>query len=340
MTADQSTADDLDMREWAPAEKFDDFRLMCCGKPHLNLLTDPDSFSLTQRAGRMGPVLLSELVVGSDMSMDCGDLCNNYRVLVQQSGRTHCAYRGFSVPAGPGHAAVYAPEGVGAAQWEAGSKMICFKIDRGAVDDALSDALGRQVTSQVDFTPEMPITAAPTRSWINMLLLFKEQLFRSNSLLHQPLVGLPFADSLVRGFLLAAEHSHRHALTGNEQLVASLTVRIAVEIIEEEAHLPLTVSSIAARSHISVRSLQQGFRHYLGTSPMAYVREVRLRKAHQNLLESDPSTASVGSVAYHWGFTNLGRFAAAHAARYDEPPAVTLRRRAFRRSQANFSSTW
>ena len=285
----------------------------------------------------MGPVTLSELIVGSDMSMDCGELCNTYRVIVLQSGRTECVHRGSSVSAGPGTAAVYAPEGTGAARWEAGSKMICFKIDRCAVDDALSDALGRQVTSQIDFTPVMPTTAAATRSWINMLLLFKEQLFRPNSLLNQPLVGLPFADSLVCGFLLAADHSHRNALTRDEPRAAPRTIRIAVEIIEEEAHLPLTVASIAARSHVSVRSLQQGFRRHIGTSPMAYLREVRLRQAHQSLLESDPSTTSVASVAYHWGFTNLGRFAAAHTARYDEPSAATLRRRAFRRGNANLT---
>jgi transcriptional regulator GlxA family with amidase domain len=121
-------------------------------------------------------------------------------------------------------------------------------------------------------------------------------------------------------------------------VVSPRAVRTAVEIIEEEAHLPLTASSLAARCHVSVRSLQQGFRRYLGASPMAYVREVRLRRAHQSLLESDPSTTSVASVAHRWGFSNLGRFAAAHTARYDEPPAATLRR-AFRRSQANLRCT-
>jgi transcriptional regulator GlxA family with amidase domain len=103
--------------------------------------------------------------------------------------------------------------------------------------------------------------------------------------------------------------------------------------------LPLSLSTIAARCHVSVRSLQQGFQRHLGTTPMAHLREVRLRRAHQNLLESDPSITSVASVAYHWGFTNLGRFAAAHTARYDEPPAATLRRRAFRRSRASVSCT-
>ena len=333
--ADLDTADDLDMLEWARAERFDDFALMCCRKPHLSLLSDPDQFSVTQRAGRVGPVLLSEILVGSDLSMACGDMCDAYRVLVLVTGHTECVHRGVSVSAGPGSAAVFAPEGLSAARWEAGSRIVCFKIDRRTVNDALSDALGRQVMSRVDFTPIMPITAAPTRSWINMLLLFKEQLFRPDSLINQPLVGLPFVDSLVRGFLLAAHHSHRYFLTTGERLAAPRTFRKAVEIIEEEAHLPLTVSSIAARCGVSVRSLQQDFRRHMGASPMAYLREVRLRRAHQSLLESDPSTTSVASIAYHWGFTNLGRFAAAHTARYDEPLAVTLRSKAFRRSRAN-----
>lgn len=322
------TADASDTHIWMPAKEFNDFALVCCGLPHLRLLADPDSFSLTQRVGRMGPVTLSEIAVGSDLPMDGGQVCGSYRVIVVQAGRAEVEHRGRSVIGGPGSAAVFAPEGLDTGRWDAGTKMICFKIDRSAVDDALSDALGRQVTSQIDFTPAMPTNAAPTRSWINMLVSFKEQFFRPDSVLNQPLVGLPFVDGLVRGFLLAAEHSHRDALISDERLVAPRAIRTAVEIIEEEAHLPLTLSSIATRSHISVRTLQQGFQRHLGTSPMAYLREVRLRRAHQALLESDPTTVTVASVAYRWGFTNLGRFAAAHTARYREPPVRTLRRSA------------
>jgi AraC-like DNA-binding protein len=159
-----------------------------------------------------------------------------------------------------------------------------------------------------------------------MVLHFKDQVFRPDSLLNQPLVGLPFADSLVRGFLLSAEHSHRRALATQERQAAPQVIRMAVDIIEEDAHLPLTVSSIAVRCHASVRSLQQGFKRHLDTTPMAYLRDVRLRRAHHRLSELDPSTTTVSSIAYDWGFTNLGRFAAAYAARYGELPAVTLRR--------------
>lgn len=316
---------------WTPTRQFDDFALVCCGRPHLHLLTDPDEFFLTQRVGRVGLVTVSEIVLGSDVSMDAGEVCGAYRIVVPLSGRIEGLYRGISFAGVPGAVVVYAPEGRTAARWPAGSRLISLKIDRSAVDDALSDALGRQLTSEPDFTPMLPADAASTRSWINMVLAFTNQFFRPDSVLHQPLVGLPFVDSLVRGFLLAAEHPHRDALTRDERLGAPRAIRTAIEIIEEEAHLPLTLSTIAARSHISVRALQQGFQRYLDTSPMSYLREVRLQRAHQMLLRSDPSTVTVASVAYQWGFTNLGRFAAAHAARYRETPAQTLRRRAFPR---------
>jgi AraC-like DNA-binding protein len=319
-----TTARAADTHLWTPAKEFNDFAVVCCGRPHVNLLTDPAEFSLTQRVGRMGQVAVSEIALGADMSMDAGELCGAYRIVIPLSGRIEGLYRGSSLTTEPGVASVYPPEGRAAGRWIAGSRLISLKIDRPAIDDALSDALGRQVMSQPDFAPVMSINAAATRSWISMVALLKEQLFLPDTVLNQPMVGLPFVDSLVRGFLFAAEHPHRDALL-DERLGAPRAIRTAAGIIEEEADLPLTLTSIAARCHVSVRSLQQGFRRHLGTSPMAYLREVRLRRAHQTLLTSDPSAVTVASVAYHWGFSNLGRFAAVHAARYGKTPNEALR---------------
>jgi AraC-like DNA-binding protein len=95
----------------------------------------------------------------------------------------------------------------------------------------------------------------------------------------------------------------------------------------------LTVSALAARSHVSVSSLQESFRRHLGMSPMAYLREVRLRRAHRALEKSDPSVTTVASIAYQWGFNNLGRFAAAHTEAFGETPSATLRRNRFRKAE-------
>jgi AraC-like DNA-binding protein len=338
-STEQRTAEAAGTRLWTPTKEFDEFAVVCCGRPHLNLLTNPDQFSMSQRVGRMGLVTLSEIAIDSCMSMDAGEECRAYRVVIPLSGRIEGLVRGFSLAGGPGTASLYPPRGRTAVRWASGSRLISLKIDRSAVHDALSDALGRELTSEPDFAPVMLTNAAPAQSWINLVVSFKQQLFRPDSVVRHPLVGLPFVDSLVRGFLFAAEHPYRDALTRDERLGAPRAIRTAVQIIEDEAHLPLTLAEIAARSHISVRTLQQGFQRHLGTSPMAYLREVRLRRAHQTLLRSDPSTVTVTSVAYQWGFTNVGRFAAVHAARYRETPAETLRRRAFQRRAGGDRST-
>ncbi|WP_082984040.1 hypothetical protein [Mycobacterium sp. 1165178.9] len=180
--------------------------MLCCQEPHLELRGNADTFSLTQRTGRMGSIAFSEFVTAADVFMDSGDHCSGYRINVVQSGRLKSIHSKLSLCAGAGTVAVYQPDGYGAAHWTADSRMLGVKIDRAAVDDALSEALGRSLKSQVDFTPVTPVAAAPTRSWVNMLMLFADQFSRPDSLLRQPLVAGPYVDSLVRGFLLAIDH--------------------------------------------------------------------------------------------------------------------------------------
>jgi len=179
------------------------------------------------------------------------------------------------------------------------------KIDRRVVDDAVGDALGHPVTSHIDFRHAMPLTTNTARGWADMLLFLAKDLFRRDSVLTNPLVGMPFVDSVVRGLLVAADYPYRSTVMTKAERAAPRYVRAAVEIIEAEPHLPWTVSSLARRSHTSARALQDGFRRHLDTSPIAYLREVRLRRAHQTLLESDPSRVTVASVAGQWGFSNL-----------------------------------
>src|ERR1700722_8849720 len=125
------TAAISDSTAWRTAKSVDEFAMLCCQEePHVRLLSNPDSFSLGQRAGVVGPITLSQLVVGSDVSLDCGDRCSGYRVNVLHSGRSEWAHRGSFHTAGRGTAAVYQPEGHTAARWAAGSRMLGVKLDR------------------------------------------------------------------------------------------------------------------------------------------------------------------------------------------------------------------
>lgn len=103
-------------------------------------------------------------------------------------------------------------------------------------------------------------------------------------------------------------------------------IRNAVETIHARAHEPLTVSEIARAADLSVRGLQESFQRTLDRTPMQYLREVRLRRAHDDLLRAEPATVSVAEVASRWGFTHMGRFSGEYLRRFGEYPKHTLRR--------------
>ena len=60
---------------------------------------------------------------------------------------------------------------------------------------------------------------------------------------------------------------------------------------------------------------------------MGYLRQVRLDRAHQDLLAADPTAGiTVAAIARRWGFSRPDRFAAAYRTAYGRPPRHTLRR--------------
>jgi transcriptional regulator GlxA family with amidase domain len=74
---------------------------------------------------------------------------------------------------------------------------------------------------------------------------------------------------------------------------------------------------------VSLRTLSAGFQACHGTSPMRWLREVRLQGAHADLSRAD---GSVADIALRWGFAHFGRFAAEYARRFGQSPSRTLRR--------------
>jgi AraC-like DNA-binding protein len=284
-------------------------------------------FSLTNRIGHLGPITVLEHTFGVDTWIKCAEERPYYQVNVPIAGQIELVHRNSSITAGPGRGAVCVPEGeLSVPRWTGGGRTIAFRVDRHAVEDVLSEAVGRPITSQIAFKPSISTTKGAARSWMHMLMMLNHELFQPDSAVSHPLVAKPFIDSLIGTLLLAADHPYRGMLAAETGHGTPRVIRAAVEIIESEPHLPLTVSSLAARSHVSARALQQAFRRHTGVSPMAYLRQVRLRRAHQELLEADPSAETVASIATRWGFSNPGRFAAVYAARYGETPGATLRR--------------
>jgi AraC-like DNA-binding protein len=104
------------------------------------------------------------------------------------------------------------------------------------------------------------------------------------------------------------------------------TVQNAVTYMDAHAHQDITVTDIAAAASVTARTLQLAFRRHLDTTPMTYLRRVRLDRAHQDLRLAGPAT-TVSAVAHRWRFPSPGRFAAHYHRAYGTTPGLTLRQR-------------
>jgi transcriptional regulator GlxA family with amidase domain len=126
--------------------------------------------------------------------------------------------------------------------------------------------------------------------------------------------------------LIFENFSHRLSNRLDRRLYDAMPrhVRAAIDFIHANLHQALTVIDIAEAAGVSVRSLQAGFQRFRDTTPVAYLRDIRLEAVHTelSLLEN---RLPVSEVALKWGFTQMGRFAAQHRAVYGCHPSETAR---------------
>ncbi|RYC32186.1 AraC family transcriptional regulator [Lichenibacterium minor] len=103
-------------------------------------------------------------------------------------------------------------------------------------------------------------------------------------------------------------------------------VQRACDYIEGNLSRKLLLHEIATAAGIGVRRLQTLFRADTGKTPVQFILERRLDRAHADLCASEPE-ASVAAIAARWGFTHMSDFSRRYRARFGETPSVALRRR-------------
>jgi AraC-like DNA-binding protein len=106
--------------------------------------------------------------------------------------------------------------------------------------------------------------------------------------------------------------------------VSAPLLRRAVDYIRENSARDIAIGDVANAISVTPRAVQYMFRRHLDTTPMAYLRKIRLDRAHRDLLAADPSRDTVAAIATRWGFAHTGRFSQIYRAEFGESPSVTL----------------
>lgn len=111
-----------------------------------------------------------------------------------------------------------------------------------------------------------------------------------------------------------------------ERVRAFNVCRMARSYIEEcmaQDRVP-SVVDICLAVGVSERSLQYGFRTYVGMTPVGYLRLRRLNQARAVLSAASPQSTTVTAIAMRFGFLHLGRFAIDYKQLFGQSPSATL----------------
>ncbi|MFD0689131.1 helix-turn-helix transcriptional regulator [Actinomadura fibrosa] len=223
-------------------------------------------------------------------------------------------------------AAVACPVGVpvGFAMRDITLSVLRLPLER--LDQMAADAFDAPPGS-LRFEALRPVSPAMHRYWRAVVNLTNGALMDDPSPMASPLV----AEEMTRNVAIAALHTFPNTTmtapyTRGPGWVAPAALRRAVAYIEANADQPVTLSAIATAAGIGARALQYAFRAHYGTTPMGYVRRVRLEHAHRELRAADPTQGTtVKAVAARWGFAKPDRFTAAYREAFGVLPSQTLR---------------
>jgi AraC-like DNA-binding protein len=267
---------------------------------------------------------LGNVRFGAELHVSIRDL-DAYQVNLPRSGWMRWSQRSNDTSViTPGTAVTYQPQSRADDRWSRDCTALSVKIEPAALQQQLAHMLDLPVTAAVQIQPQMDISQAAGASWARLVQIIAADAAHPRGLARHPLLRGQLIEALIGGVLLATDHRHRDDLHYDTRTTAPRAMRQAMDAMQEHPEYPYTLTDLADITGVSTRSLQAGFRRYLGSTPMAYLRQVRLARAHDDLRAADPSQRTVAEIAYRWGFTHLGRFAAVYRARYGQPPSWTL----------------
>ncbi|WP_157357604.1 helix-turn-helix transcriptional regulator [Amycolatopsis nigrescens] len=205
-----------------------------------------------------------------------------------------------------------------------GTRFLGLRIDAGLVQRELAALTGRPTGSAVRF--DLPLNLAePQGNAIRLLIdSLIEQLDSNDPLFQREELRRHQLRCIVTSLLLAQPHTHTAALRDVDETPHPRALRAVVAFIEDNLSEPISLGQLAEAAGCSARTVSSAFRDKLGTSPMNYVRNLRLDRIRHDILHTDDT---IGDIAYRWGITHLGRFANSYRARFGELPSTTAARR-------------
>jgi AraC-like DNA-binding protein len=200
---------------------------------------------------------------------------------------------------------------------------LILRIGSHQLKKTLQALTGKTISAPIQFDLEADLRSTPGQILYDHVMSIS-RLLNEDVLKLTHLTLAEIEQLLIATFLRANRHNYTHLFERDEVRASVWQVRRAQEYLEANWQKPLDIEDLVKATGVSARSLYRAFRQNGKSSPMMFLRELRLRHARRFLQRADKAT-TVTEIALACGFGDPGRFSREYRRAFGELPSDTLK---------------
>ncbi|HEX4560114.1 MAG TPA: helix-turn-helix transcriptional regulator [Mycobacterium sp.] len=272
----------------------------------------------------VGPFAVEDGYLAGDVAAS-PDPLNRVVAVWVSSGRVSGYCAGVTGEAAPGEVALVSQPDLPHRSYTHDLEATTLLLDPAVVAGVASGLPLGQAPRQVRFTSFQPVDAAAGRLWTDTVSYVAGIVLRDDAVVTPLVVG--HASRLLAAVMLSTfANASGPAPSPHDRTDGKpLLLRRAMEFMDANAANDIAITDIAEAIHVTPRAVQYMFRRHLDTTPLQYLRRMRLHLAHLELSAADRMHDTVTEIAARWGFAHTGRFAVLYRQTYGQSPHTTLR---------------
>ena len=273
----------------------------------------------------VGAIQVVDLQYGADVDVEAHIEEDYFLVHLALAGETTMSTKGQRHRLGPNELLISSPKTPLKVQMTAHCRHLAVRVPVSVCTDYIGQSLHIPVKRPLEFYAEQQGSRELPQVWRGMIAHMIDTLRVAPGVMSSRRLQHHYAELLAEVLLdnYSNSYSEQIALYGND--ISPRHVRRAREIIHKSLEETIAIGQLAEQVGVSVRSLQNGFRQFLGVTPVEYVRRHRLEKLHDALSRNDGQT-SVTQLMLECGIVNFGRYAQYYRQQYGCLPSENLRR--------------
>lgn len=296
-------------------EKMKGYHLSGCGKT--------EYFQFSHSEVRLEHMAIDLVCLNSDNNFvirkdQCDDL-----YLAQFPIQGHCEIRmdQKTMPLRPGQSLIINPSRLVQKRWQNSMLQVMLRISRPALERVLSEELEADLRTPLRFD-EVVLDGTIGYEFPRVI----EAVWRdhySDGLFQNRRIVRHLERTILLSLLAGTPHNYRTQFD-NVALIAPYYVKRAEDFMREHICMDITALDLVTVAGVSERSLYYGFKRWRNTTPMSYLRRLRLDRARKDLQRAAQKGRTITEIATDLGYTHLSSFSKHYKARFDETPSQTV----------------